>query len=251
MIEERKKLKLQLDEKFNALRSKRSEFKERNDKYYNYIRQLREQRKEEQRKEDERLQKEYEKKLAEYEKEMEKIHPYQDEMDLCDALIKYLEMNFAKELNLNEVEGSTANGDCKSCHALDGMKPLERKQDDYIMMGGKGKKAGKKNKKGKQKLSLPIAQMDSYSTIGILPPSNVAALADSVKAIKERKEYYQVQTVRAEKDKVSAAPKKDSTQNGVKKPTANKKYSAETADFPSLGEATATASESWGPSATE
>ena len=243
LIEERKALKSKLDEKYNAMRTLRSEFKDANDHYYAYIRAMREHRKEEQKLEDERRQAEYQEKLAAYEKEMEKIHPYQDEMDLCDALLKYLESNFAKDLQLNNTTTSktTEEGCCNGKQQLDGMKPLQRKEEDYFASKS-SKKSGKKNRKNtKTKLALPISQMESFTRIGILPPSNVGALSEAVKSIRERKSFLETQTTRAKEEK----PKSNKT-------TALKKSNVE--EFPSLGEAAAVESQdnnTWGPSTSQ
>lgn len=240
LIEERKALKLKLDEKYTAMRSLRSEFKDANDHYYAYIRALREHRKEEQKLEDERRQEEYQKKLAAYEKEMEKIHPYQDEMDLCDALLKYLDANFSKDdVPVEKSETVNSYGCCDPVQEYDGMKLLQREEEDYFLSSKSSKKNGKKNRKTatKAKLAFPIAQMDSFTRIEILPPSNAGAVPEVMKSIQERKSFLKNQTTRPKNEK----PKKKAFKNAK---------DGNLEEFPSLGEAVQSSQDNktWGPS---
>ncbi|TMW62538.1 hypothetical protein Poli38472_005156 [Pythium oligandrum] len=260
LAKERKEIKEELDAKFKELKELRAAFKAANDKYFENVRLLRKKRDLERKKEDERKRLEYEAKLAEYEKELAKIHPYQDEMDLCDALVAFIEKTFAKELK-EDSENADANANAGSGPAeLDGLKPLQRKEEEFMSFGGgkkkKGKKDGPKKTKRDAKLSLPLAQLESFSTIGLMPPSIVAALADSLTAIKEKKVWFNEQTSRPKADKpveaaapapaaAAAAPAKSSP-----KKKGNKKFNAADASaFPTLGGAASTESyvPAWGP----
>ncbi|EGZ17549.1 hypothetical protein PHYSODRAFT_351217 [Phytophthora sojae] len=250
LAKERKEIKEQLDDKFTAIKALRKEFKEANDKYYNNIRLVRKKKELEFQKEEEARKAEYEAKLADYEKEMAKIHPYQDEMDLCDALVSFLEKTYAKELK-EEVEKAEA---AAAPVELDGMKPLQRKEEDFMMLGG-----GKKNKKGKSgkkakkagKIVLPLAQLEAFSTIGLLPPAAADAVSESLAAVKAKKVWFNEQTARPKAEKPAetaaeaAAPAKAASPK--KKSNKNKKFNAGDNDaFPSLG-GVAAELPSWGP----
>lgn len=249
LAKERKDIKEQLDAKFTTLKELRKNFKEANNKYYDNIRLVRKKKELERQKEEEQRKAEYEAKLADYEKEMAKIHPYQDEMDLCDALVSFLEKTFAKELN----EEEDAKKEATSAPVeLEGLKVLKRKDEDYIIGGGgkkKGKKPAKKTKKD-AKLSLPISQLDAFSTVGLMPPSTVVALTESLTAIKAKKVWFDAQTSRP-KAEVVAAPAAAAKSSPKKK--SNKKFSAEDQSaFPTLGGAEAAAPQEfsgalWGP----
>ncbi|RMX64585.1 hypothetical protein DD238_004974 [Peronospora effusa] len=250
LAKERKEIKEQLDEKFTALKALRKEFRDANDKYYNNIRLVRKKKELERQKEEESRKAEYEAKLADYETEMAKIHPYQHEMDLCDALVTFLENNYAKELK--DVDGTVAEVSSVTVE-LDGMKPLQRKEEDFMILGGgkKGKK-GRPSRKAKNpaKLALPLAQLEAFSTVGLLPPSAADAVPESLAAVKAKKVWFNEQTSIAEKPaeagvesaapaKVAASPKKKSNHN--------KKFNASDKDaFPSLG-GLAVELPSWGP----
>ncbi|KAE8992475.1 hypothetical protein PR001_g20927 [Phytophthora rubi] len=124
-----------------AIKALRKEFKEANDKYYNNVRLVRKKKGLERHKEEEARKAEYEAKPADYEKEMAKIHRFQEEMDLCDALVSFPKKTYAKELKEQQDEKpETAAAPVE----LDGMKPLQRKEEDFMMLG-----AGKKGKKAR------------------------------------------------------------------------------------------------------
>ncbi|CAI5723782.1 unnamed protein product [Hyaloperonospora brassicae] len=253
LAKERKEIKEQLDEAFTALKALRKEFKDANDKYYNNIRLVRKKKELERQKEEEDRKAEYEVKLAAYEKEMAKIHPYQNEMDLCDALVMFIERTYANELKDGDDEATDTD---IAPMELDGMKPLERKEEDFMMLGGGGKK-GKKGRQGKKakkptKLALPLAQINAFSTIGLLPPTAVDAVPETLAAVKAKKAWFNEQTPNLQTEKFTeaavepavsakeASPKK-------KKSDKSKKFNAGDKDaFPSLGGA-ATELPSWGP----
>lgn len=243
LADERTAIKKQLDDKFTALKELRNAFREENNKYYQNIRLVRFKKDLERKKEDEAKKAEYEAKLADYEKEMAKIHPYQDEMDLAAALIAYLENAFAKELK--EQKESAEKETKAAVVELDGLKPLQRKEEDFISFGG-GKKKGKKTgapKKGKKeaKVSIALAQLDAFSSIGLVPPSTVSAISESLAAIKEKKAWFAEQTSRpkpAVVEEKAAAPAAEAASSPKKssKKAGNKKFNAGDKNaFPSLG----------------
>ncbi|KAJ0409878.1 hypothetical protein P43SY_005772 [Pythium insidiosum] len=255
LAKERKEIKEQLDAKYTAVKELRAAFKAANDRYYENIRLHRKKKELERKKEEERRQQEYQDKLAEYEKEMAKIHPYQDEMDLCEALVAFLEKTFAKEL---KEEADTAADEAKKSAAgpaeLDGLKPLQRKEEDFIMLGagkkGKGKKPAGKKAKRDAKLSLPMAQLDAFSTVGLVPPSTTGALSQSIKAIKEKKVWFEAQTSRPKAAVQAAEEAAPAPAKASPKKKSNKKFNAaDTSAFPTLGGAEAVngAAPAWGP----
>lgn len=247
LMDERKALKLELDEKYGKIRELRTEFKEANDVYFNFVRKQREERKEQQKLEDEKRQAEYLVKLAEYEKEMEKIHPYQDEMDLCNALEKYLKATYPKELKKDD---KSSSDDKKSCCGekveLEGMQPLKREEESFYVIA-KGKSGGKKNKKSKdKKISLPISQLESFTNIGVTPPSTVNGVSKAFDEVLARKAFFDKQTKR------DTADVKKTEGKGNKTPK-SKNYNG-VDDFPSLGTEETKQGEgdsaSWGPKPT-
>ncbi|KAL7684609.1 putative nuclear segregation protein Bfr1 [Plasmopara halstedii] len=251
LVKERKEIKEKLDEKFTTIKALRKEFKDANDKYYTNIRLVRRKKELERQKEEEARKIEYEAKLADYEKEMAKIHPYQNEMDLCDALITFMEKTYSKELKSEETDKISDTSDAPL--VLDGMKPLQRKEEDFMMLGG-----GKKNKKGRNgkkakkisKLILPLAQMEAFSSIGLLPPNAADAVTESLAAIKAKKIWFSEQTTRTATDKPTdhadeAAVPVDVTSK--KKSSKTKKFNASDKDaFPALGGIAADLP-AWGP----
>jgi hypothetical protein len=209
---------------------------------------------------------EYAAKLAEYEAEMAKIHPYQDEIDLCQALTTFLEKTYGKEIAAAK-NNAVAAPVAPVVIELDGLKPLKREQDDFFVGGGRkkgGKMAAKGGsvgdaKKGKKeaKLALPIAHVQSFATLGLSPPAFISAVEESITAIKGKKEWFQNQTTRQET--TAAVPGELATDTPVspkkKSPAPVKKVNSKfNADdhgaFPSLSGGSTFAStvgSSWGP----
>ncbi|RLN48389.1 hypothetical protein BBJ28_00006829, partial [Nothophytophthora sp. Chile5] len=244
-----------LDDKFTALKQLRKDFKEANNKYYDNIRLVRKKKDLERQKEEEGRKAEYEAKLAEYEKEMAKIHPYQDEMDLCAAIVSFLEKTYAKELKEEDSKAAEAAAAAAPVE-LDGMKPLQRKEEDFMMLGaGKKGKKGRHGKKAKKdaKLVLPLSQLEAFSSVGLMPPSAVAALSESLAAVKAKKVWFSEQTSRPKAEKPAAAvdaaaPAKEASPKKKSSSNKNKKFNASDKDaFPSLGGGATAAPAAWGP----
>ncbi|KAF1331306.1 hypothetical protein FI667_g4522, partial [Globisporangium splendens] len=241
LANERTEIKKKLDEKFTALKELRNAFREENNKYYQNIRLVRFKKDLERKKEEEAKKAEYEAKLADYEKEMAKIHPYQDEIDLSTALISFLENTFAKELKDEEAAKKEAAAASAAPVELDGLKPLQRKDEDFMSFGG-GKKKGKKTGPGKKskkeaKISFPLAQLDAFTSVGVVPPSTVGALSETLTAIKEKKEWFAAQTSRPKPvvEEAAAVPAEAASPKKAKK-SSNKKFNAGDKNaFPTLG----------------
>lgn len=260
LMNERKEIWAELDAKYQTIRELRDAFKEANDKYYENVRAIREKKRLARQEEEDRQKQEYEVKLAEYEKEVAKLHPFQNQLDICDALVTYFEKNFSKDLNNGETNSDDSNSN--PLPELDGMKPLQRKTEDYMAPTRddgrkKGKRGGGKKGKKDQKMSLPIVQLESLGTIGLLPPSKVSAVQATIDAIKEKKEWYQKQTLKDsdpttsdEAAKITKTPSAESNVVSRKQNRREFKSSNERA-FPTLGASAGDTgdSSSWGPSA--
>ncbi|ETV92551.1 hypothetical protein H310_13215 [Aphanomyces invadans] len=247
LIEERKALKVEIDDIFNKIKALRQKFKEDNDAYFQGLRAKREAQKAAREAEEAAVKAEFDAKMAAYEVELAKIHPYQDELDLCQALVVYLEKTYGKDLHAAAKASTTA---ASVTVELDGLQPLKR--DDEAFFAPK-KKGGKKfnnnaaSSKKDVKLVLPLAQLQSFATIELAPPAFVSAVADSIAAIKAKKEWFANQTERPQAaapvaaDK-PASPKKEKAAAPAKK---NAKFNAaDHGAFPTLsGAAPATAPE--------
>ncbi|OQR92714.1 hypothetical protein ACHHYP_03340 [Achlya hypogyna] len=244
LLEEKKGLKARVDEIFTEIRALRDQFKKDNDKYYEGVRAAREAKKAAREAEEAARKAEYDAKVAEYEAELAKIHPYQDEMDMAQALVVFLEKTFAKELAAAVAAKPAA---AAASVELDGMKPLKRDDEEFFSSKKATKKggAGKKAKK-EAKLVLPIAQIQSFASLGLTPPALVSNVEESIAAIKAKNEWFKVQTARADAPAPVSAPaspkKKSNKKNGAFSPN-------DSGAFPSLsGAATYEASSSaWGP----
>ncbi|KAF0700921.1 Aste57867_8569 [Aphanomyces stellatus] len=256
LIEERKTLKTKVDEIFGAIKALRDQFKADNDKYYEGIRAKREAQKAAREAEELKVKADFDAKMAEYEQELAKIHPYQDEQDLCQALVVYLEKTFGKDLAKSASAAGAAAAASVSVE-LDGLKPFKRDDEDFFVGKKKGGKKAAATPAAKKdvKLVLPLAQLQSFATIGLTPPALVSALEESISAIKAKKEWFAQQTERPAAAAAATTPKATAAPASPKKTAAAKKSSGKfNADdqgaFPSLGGAAPVngANAAWGPS---
>ncbi|CAK4077746.1 unnamed protein product [Aphanomyces euteiches] len=260
LVEERKALKVRVDEIFTAIKELRAKFKEDNDKYFQGVRAKREAQKAAREAEEAKVKAEFDAKMAEYEKELAKIHPYQDEQDLCQSLIVYLEKTYGKELKASSDAAAASAASSTVSVELDGLKPFKRDDEDFFAtkkVGKKGKKAstGSASTKKEAKLVLPLAQLQSFATVGLTPPAFVSAVAESIEAIKAKKEWFAAQTERSTPAATitAAAPATTTASSPKKQPKKNAKgFNADDQGaFPSLSSSTSVAVDhgsAWGPS---
>ncbi|RQM20799.1 hypothetical protein B5M09_003859 [Aphanomyces astaci] len=240
LIEERKALKLEIDDIFTQIKARRQKFKEDNDAYFQGIRAKREAQKAAREAEEAAIKAEFDAKLAAYETELAKIHPFQDEQDLCHSLVVYLEKTYSKDLHAAATATSSTSAESKVVSLeLDGLQPLKRADEEFFVgKKGKGKKfanaASTTNSKKDTKVVLPLAQLQSFSTVGLTPPAVVSAVAASIAAIKAKKEWFAAQTDRQHaKPAAAAAPTKEQAAASPAKKNA-KFNAADQGAFPSL-----------------
>merc|ERR1712187_162445 len=147
LIKERDSIKAQINEKKNERSSLKKSFRDANDRWYDYQRAFRAQRK---LKAEEDKKKYEDKKLArqqEIEEEELRKPPYEEEMSLCDYLIKYLSRTYLLDVknNLDTIENNKVItlGD----GPFSGIKPVKSKSDNVFFQSKKEKKKKKKKKK--------------------------------------------------------------------------------------------------------
>lgn len=198
LFEERDQLKQQIGEKLKVKDSMRDEFREMNNKWYQYNRAVKAQRQlqyEEEKKKREEEEAAYRAKLEE--EEMKKI-PYEAEQALCDFLANYLERTY---LGKDDSAGKT-NGKKDDAvvpvkdDPFAGLKPKAKNDDEVFFEGGKAPKK-KRDRSKKQETAAPFTLsvdiFEQFSLIQMNPPTSVDQVSDSVKALQEKKEWYKQQ----------------------------------------------------------
>jgi hypothetical protein len=169
--------------------------------------------------------------------------PYEDEMNLCDYLVSYLETllpSTAASPSSAEVISASASGNASSS-SFDGMKVLVRKEEEYSTVAVQKKKGKKKSGNSHRDIiSHGVDTLESFSLLDIAPPSSVTNVPTAIEALRAKKATYQglergaVETLaskqRAEREKKSAEESK-------KKPKGASVFNLEQ-DFPDLAIAT-------------
>jgi uncharacterized coiled-coil DUF342 family protein len=189
----------QIDQEWTKIKELR---KKKRDEENERIRQLRE-------KDKERRKEIYEKrKQADLERqklELQKI-PYQEEMDLCDHLIAYLQS--LVPATKAEDDDAASNG---SAPVPEGFTALKR-EDDSLPASARRKDKAKNKKKPAVKASQDLKHVVDvflyFEQLSLIPPSRVADVDNSIAEVRAKKEHYQ---------KLSTATIQDRQANGEAK----------------------------------
>lgn len=181
----------QIQEKFNAVRALKAEFKKSEDVYYAHLAEVNAKKREARQKELEAKAAEEDARRKQLEAEELARIPYEDEMHLCDHLISYLKTNFAADKDSSEASGTDAAPALQTAFA--GMKLLSRDEQDYATLGTKknrGKKKGGNNTK-KDAIVHSMDTLDSFSLLQVAPPSSVAQVSTTIDALTQKKATFQ------------------------------------------------------------
>lgn len=192
--EERNALSKEIGEVMDERNTTRNEFRTANNKWYDYQRAVKAQRKLQY---DERLQKEKEEEEA-YQKTLEeeeaKKVPYEEEKSLCDYLINYLTKTYLE--NDKKSEEKVAEVKKLDNDPFAGFKPVNKKVDDMFLQIGKPVKKprfrhSKKNAVPQFKLS--VHEFEQFGFLNLSPPTKLEDVTKSVEELKAKKEWYKEQ----------------------------------------------------------
>lgn len=225
---ERNDLSKEIGEVMDERNEKRNEFRDLNNKWYDYQRAVRAQKKIQY---DEMKQKEVEENEA-YNKALEeeeaKKVPYEEEKLLCDYLVAYLTRTYL-ETGKKVAEEKSADVVKASDDPFAGFKPVNKKTDDMFLQVGKKPKAPRvrhSKKKAVPPFRLTPDSFEQFGFLNLLPPTKLEEVTKSVEELKAKKEWYKEQprgsvpTVREIKkanEKAAATARTKSTSNGTKK----------------------------------
>jgi len=196
LIKERDAIKIKINEKKNERSSLKKIFREANDRWYDYQRALRAQRK---LKADEDKKRYEEEKLArQQEREEEELRkmPYEEEISLCNYLINYLSRTYLTDVknNLDTIENN------KVIPFKDGpfygMKPVKNKSDDVFFQIGKEKKKNcfrSSKKRAPTVLSLNFDSFEQFGLLKLIPPRTYDMVEKSVVELQEKKKWFSEQ----------------------------------------------------------
>jgi uncharacterized coiled-coil DUF342 family protein len=197
LFKERDELRKEMTAKIAEKDAVRAAFREKNDAFYLNQRAVRRQKQlqyeEEKRKRDE-ADAEYQAKI---EAEEAKKIPYEEEQGLCEFLANYLERTY---LSTEEEKGEeTKKPDTVEVKddPFAGMKAVGKNDEEEYFGKGKGKKKrvrqGKKQDSIASTFTLSVDTFEQFGMIQMTPPISIDEVADSVKALREKKEWYKNQ----------------------------------------------------------
>lgn len=265
LFKERDDIKKKMDETVAKRNEVRAAFREKNNKWFNYQRAVRAQKKmqwEEEKAKRDAERAEYEAQLAA--EEAKKI-PYEAEQNLCEYLANFLETTY---LGKGGEDKSTKKDDVVAVKEdpFAGLKPVGKKnaEDEEYFGKGKGKKkrvrAQKKQDSTAGPFTLSVDMFDQFGLIQLTPPTKLEEVEKSVKELREKKEWYKqqprgsvptAQDIRKANEKALAKLRQETTAASAgetKKTKAPGNFSLKNDDFVPLGVGAAASSvnSSWG-----
>jgi uncharacterized coiled-coil DUF342 family protein len=244
----------------------RDEFREKTNAYWDNQRAVKAQKKiqyEEERKKRDEEKQAYLKMLEE--EELKKV-PYEEEQALCEYLAEYLERTYLKEGPSDDGTKVAAKKEEVVAVKEDpfaGLQPVNKKTEEEYF--GKGKSKKKRQRAPKKEASGPftlnVDSFEQFGLIGLNPPTSLEQVPQSVKELRERKEWYKQQPrgsvptakdVRKQNEKNAAklrqGPAASGSSSGGKGGGASGKFSLSSDDFVPLGKGASTSvdASSWG-----
>jgi uncharacterized coiled-coil DUF342 family protein len=265
LFQERDEFKKQMSEKLKEKDSIRDVFREQNNKWFNFQRAIRAQK---------QLQYEAEKKereaektayLAKIEEEEAKKIPYEEEQALCEFLAGYLERTYLKK---NTTEDKEKDAKIDVIEVKDdpfaAFKPVTKNEEDAEYFG-KGKSKKKRNRQSKKQVAgagpftLSVDSFEQFGLLNLSPPISVDQVENSVKELREKKEWYKVQPrgsvptaleIRKANEKAAAKQRQSADKAATDEKVQSKgkaNFSLSNEDFIPLGAgATTSVNSSWG-----
>jgi len=253
---DRDELKNKIGDLMDSRNALRQEFREANNKWYDYQRAVKAQKKlqydEKKKKENE----EYEAYLKQKEEEEAKKVPYEEEMGLCDYLVAHLTKTYLDDGKKSTEEKKVDVIEVKE-NPFAGFKPVNKKTDDTFFQFGKGKKKLRvraSKKKAAPAFKLTVDSFEQFGFLHLTPPTKLEEVQKSVEDLEAKKEWYKEQPrgsvptareIRKANEKAAASARSSSSKTSTKK---NGKLDISGDDFAPLSSTsgTATVNATWG-----
>ena len=272
LFKERDSLKKQIAAKLKEKDAARAEFREKNNEWFNAQRAVKAQKKIQYEEEKKKRDEEREAYLKKLEEEEAKKIPYEEEQALCEYLAQYLERTYVSgEAGADKESAKKEDVVAVKDDPFAGMKAVGKKgkgdeEEEYF---GKGKGKKKRNRAPKRQAAGPFTlNVDSFEQFGLLglnPPTSVDMVPQSIKELREKKEWYSKQPrgsvptakdIRKENEKHAARLRQEASGGGGRGgggasgavSTSKGKFALKDDDFAPLGKGASTSvdASSWG-----
>jgi len=263
LFKERDGLKKKISATLKEKDAERDQFREKNNAWWNYNRAIKAQKKIEYEAEKAKREEERQAYLKKLEEEELKKVPYEAEQGLCDYLADYLERTYLGGAADKKVGAKKEKVVAVKDDPFAGFTPVNKKSDDadQFFSKGKGKKKRQRAKKQDQPsagpFTLSVDSFEQFGLIGLNPPTKLEEVEQSVKDLREKKEWYKNQPrgsvptakdIRKQNEK-NAAKVRSATAAAPSTPSSSKgKFSLSNDDFAPLGKGASSAvdASSWG-----
>jgi len=192
---ERNDLSKQIGEVMDERNASRNEFRDANNKWYDYQRACKARKKIQY---DEMKVQEAAEKEAYYkaiEEEEAKKVPYEEEKALCDYLVSYLTRTYL-ETGKKAAEEKSAEVIKVTDDPFAGFKPVAKKSDDMFLQIGKGMKKPRvraSKKKAVPAFKLTVDSFEQFGFLSLSPPTKLEDVNKSIEELKAKKEWYKEQ----------------------------------------------------------
>lgn len=267
LFKERDKLRKDISVVLKQKDTVRDEFRKQHDVWWDYQRAIKAQRKiqyEEERKKREEEKAAYDK-LKE-EEELKKV-PYEEEQGLCDYLADYLERTYLNTGGDESDKVAAKKDDVVEVKddPFAGLKPVIKKTEEQYFGKGKAKKKRQRAPKKAETagpFTLNVDSFEQFGLIGLNPPTSLDQVENSVKELREKKEWFKKQPrgsvptakdIRKQNEKNAAKLRQGSTASsassgGKGSGGGGGKFSLSSDDFVPLGKGASASvdSSSWG-----
>lgn len=265
LVQQRNEIRGETNKIKTEIRALRDQFRTDNNAWYLSTRAQKLQRKQQYEEEKARREAEYAAKAAEREAEEAKKIPYEEEMGLCDYLVKYLEntyVNPSSGKKGKEEKSSSSNKETKKIvdDPFANFKPMKKNDEEeenyFKKSGGKTKRNRAKKTVAEVKFELNIDTFEQFGLLSLNPPLSFSDVPAKIDELKSKKEWYSKQprgSVPTAKDIRKATEAENAKykqkSNGNKNNKKNSAAASSDEDFVPLGSAVAAAPAvpvSWG-----
>merc|ERR1712038_1739335 len=252
-----------IGDKMKERNDARDAFREANNKWYDYQRAIKAQKKMKYEEEKKKREEEERQRQAEWEAEEAKKIPYEAEQQLCTFLADFLTRNYLSEGAEKKEETKKANFVAPKDDPFAGFKPRKKGGDesDTYLQVGKGKKKPRvraSKKKAAPAFKLTVDVFEQFGSLGLTPPTSIEGVQKSVDELNEKKEWFSKQprgSVPTASDIRKANVKEAQKLVGETKTTSKKngKIDISSADFAPLsaGASASAMNATWGQKAVE
>jgi uncharacterized coiled-coil DUF342 family protein len=264
LFKERDDLKKAITIKLKEKDAVRAEYREKNNEWFNNQRAVKAQRQMQWEAEKKKSDEERAEKLKLLEAEEAKKIPYEEEQALCEYLAQYLERTFITGASAPaEKVGAVKKDDVVAVKEdpFAGKMAVKKTDDEEFFSKGKGKKKRSRAPKpaAKGPFTLNIDSFEQFGLLGLVPPTNFDAVEQSVKDLREKKDWYSKQPrgsvptakdIRKENEKQAAKLRQAAGGSAAagSVTTPKGKFAVATDEFAPLGKGASTAvdASSWG-----